>query len=270
MMTRARFLSLAGLAAAAAFTRTACAGNGDGNGDDGGWRVVHAFVALADNDAQGIAPVPPKIGDGDDPEHNLYWGCSDGLGAYFKASKQWKRIAAENDPAPGILRRHVFRHASAKIALVADAYRGSEIKRCTEAFLAAAAGAGESPAVGGIDGAGGLKAGAAADLVAYLGHNGLMDFKLPDPAHPAGQRDAIVLCCVSDSYFSARLRALGSRPVLMTRQLMYPGSFLLHDAIEGWRQGESAAAIRDRAANAYAKNQGISVKAARGVFADLE
>ena len=31
-------------------------------------RVVHVFVALCDNVNQGIVPVPPRIGNGDDPE----------------------------------------------------------------------------------------------------------------------------------------------------------------------------------------------------------
>lgn len=29
-------------------------------------RTVHVFVALADNQYQGIVPVPPKLGNGDD------------------------------------------------------------------------------------------------------------------------------------------------------------------------------------------------------------
>ena len=51
---------------------------------------------------------------------------------------------------------------------------------------------------------------------------------------------------------------------------MYPGSFLLHDAIEAWRQGEGLGPIRAAAGRAYARNQKISVKAATGVFSDLE
>jgi hypothetical protein len=37
-------------------------------------RIVHIFVALADNASQGIERVPAKIGNGDDAENNLYWG----------------------------------------------------------------------------------------------------------------------------------------------------------------------------------------------------
>jgi hypothetical protein len=60
------------------------------------------------------------------------------------------------------------------------------------------------------------------------------------------------------------------RPLLLTTQLMYPGSFLLHDSIEVWRKGGSRADHRAAAGRAYAKNQKIGVKAATGVFAKLE
>ncbi|HST23582.1 MAG TPA: hypothetical protein VLR90_20895, partial [Blastocatellia bacterium] len=36
-------------------------------------RVIHVLVALCDNEHQGIVPVPAKIGNGDDPQNNLYW-----------------------------------------------------------------------------------------------------------------------------------------------------------------------------------------------------
>jgi hypothetical protein len=48
---------------------------------------------------------------------------------------------------------------------------------------------------------------------------------------------------------------------------MYPGGFVLRDALAGWTRGETPTQIRDRAAAAYARNQHISLAAARGVFA---
>ena len=47
-------------------------------------RTVGVYVVLADNASQGIVPVPAAFGNGDDPEHNLYWGCADGLKADFE------------------------------------------------------------------------------------------------------------------------------------------------------------------------------------------
>jgi hypothetical protein len=106
------------------------------------------------------------------------------------------------------------------------------------------------------------------DLVAYIGHNGLMDFNLKPPVKtPDHKTDVMVLCCMSEMYFGQRLRDAGCRTLLMTQQLMYPGSFILDAAIELWAQGKTTEAIRSAAAQVYAKNQGISVKAATGVFA---
>lgn len=211
-------------------------------------KQARVFIALCDNKSQGIVPVGEKIGNGDDADANLYWGCSDGFGSYFRRSKSWKTTALEKDVSPIILRRMKLTHAGGQLELTAEAYRGSNIKDCLSDFESAAA-SGKY------------------DIVAFIGHNGLMDFELPAPAKVEGnQTRVVVLCCLSEKYFGDRLRALGCQPILMTRQLMYPGSFLLHAAIEKHLGGATPAAIRAAAAAAYATNQKISNKAALGVF----
>ena len=55
-------------------------------------KTIHIFVALCDNKYQGIVPVPEKIGNGQDPDSNLYWGCAFGVRTYFKKSKEWKFV----------------------------------------------------------------------------------------------------------------------------------------------------------------------------------
>ena len=47
-------------------------------------RYIHVLVALCDNDNQGIIPVPKKIGNGQDPANNLYWGCGFGIKTFLK------------------------------------------------------------------------------------------------------------------------------------------------------------------------------------------
>ena len=218
-------------------------------------RVIRVFVALCDNATQGIVKVGAKIGNGDDAASNLYWGCSDGLRSYFKKSAKWNLIESEKELTHQVMERLRFRHAVFKdVVLVADAYRGSEMRACVSDFLKSASDP-ENRQV---------------QLVAFIGHNGLMDH--PDLETPlgVGNRDAIVLSCLSQSWFANRLDKISVRPVLMTRSLMYPGSFLLHDALEGWLRSESKEQIRERAAKAYARNQKISVKSARTIFAKLE
>jgi hypothetical protein len=233
--------------------------------------VIHVYVALCDNASQGIVPVSAKIGDGDKPDANLYWGCSEGVRSWFSASKKWKRLAAVESPKPEILERVIFKHREREVYLVADAWRGKEIKSCLQAFVNAAGGlGGEEVKAGDAT----LKAGGDAALVAYIGHNGLMEFNVDWPSPKAlseagkgSPKPAIVLACVSQRYFAEKLKEIGSRPLLTTRQLMYPGAFALHDVLEAKFADKDAAAVREAAARAYAKNQGISVKSALGVFA---
>ncbi len=234
-------------------------------------KVIHAFVALCDNASQGIAPVPAKIGNGDDPGHNLYWGCNDGLPSVFTRSKAWQKLpvaSLDPDGEGPILERLVFRHRSTGALLVGDAYRGREIKTCMTHYFAALAG--HHPVTvkaGDLE----FEAGGAAGLVAYLGHNGLMEFKVevpvPTPAVKAEPRATIALCCISQSYFRPYLETAGAKPLILTRQLMYPAAQLLHEGTAGWLAGADAAACTAKAASAYATNQKISRKAAAGVLA---
>jgi hypothetical protein len=215
-------------------------------------RTIRVFVALADNASQGIVPVPAKIGNGDDADENLYWGTSEGFRSVFRNSKAWQKVSSTKPETGPVLERLDFKHREHDCSLVAEAWRGSEMKACTEAFFAE------------------LKSGGA-DLVVYVGHDGLMDFSLPtivgnERKKPAS---AMVLCCKSRAFFGPHLEALGAEPVLMTEQLMYPGSFLVRDAAAAWLRGDSLAGIRMTAARSYAANQGISVKAAAGVFSSL-
>lgn len=215
-------------------------------------KQIRVFVALCDNKTQGIVPVGQKIGNGNDADANLYWGCSDGLPIHFRRSGRWKTTKTEKDLSPTVLRRIEFTHSSGDMNVIAEAYRGSEIRQCLIDFEEAASSGHFS-------------------LVAFIGHNGLMDFRLPEIEAKAGNRtDVIVLCCLSEKHFSSRLIKLGCRPVLMTQQLMYPGSFLLHDALESWVKGGTLDDIRNAAGRAYSTNQTISVKAATGIFSNLE
>jgi hypothetical protein len=214
---------------------------------------IRVFVALADNKTQGIVPVPAKIGNGDDSAHNLYWGCDEALPPVFRASADWKFNGREPGAKPAIIERVRFAHKSGRWQLIADAYRGSAIRECTVDFFQALTGDEPTEHL---------------PLVAYIGHDGLMDFALPENAvlQRGPGRQAIVLCCLSERFFGPHLEKAGARPLLATTQLMYPGGFILRDVLAGWTRGETPAQLHDRAAAAYARNQGISVKAARGVF----
>lgn len=50
-------------------------------------RTAHVYVALCDNEHQGIVSVPVTLGNGKDPARNLYWpaiACDTSLRKYKK------------------------------------------------------------------------------------------------------------------------------------------------------------------------------------------
>src|SRR5215475_6624720 len=140
-------------------------------------KVVHVFVALADNQNQGIVPVPPRLGNGEDAEHNLYWGAAAGIKTYFRRSVEWTLVQSGQKPKAEILERCIFKHKTRNVYLIADAYRGTQIKQAILDFLSSAAGQGEEDIA--IPNETTIKARGGSNLVVYVGHDGLMDFGLP-------------------------------------------------------------------------------------------
>ncbi len=232
-------------------------------------RTVHVFVALADNANQGIVPVAAKLGNGEDPVHNLYWGSAFGVKTFFQRSGEWKLLLSGERPKPEVLERCIFKHRTANVYLVADAYRGREIQTAILNFFDAAAGLSwEEIQVG--DGSQNVKVSArgGSNLVVYVGHDGLMDFQLPRIPKKKNdrRREAIILACASRAYFAEPLRASGAYPLLWTTNLMAPEAYTLKSAVDGWILRESNAQIRERAAVAYDKYQKCGLKGARNLL----
>ncbi|MCI0389399.1 MAG: hypothetical protein MOB07_11650 [Acidobacteria bacterium] len=228
-------------------------------------KLIHVLVALCDNEFQGIVPVPARIGNGDDPANNLYWGARFGVKTFFKRAGDWKLVAGARNPRAEILERLVFKHQTKNVYLVADAYRGREIKRCVADFFEFSAGrASETINANSIE----LYAGGGADLVAYVGHDGLMDFSLDSYPQKADdrQRDAVMLACASKRYFAEPLRKTGARPLLWTTGLMAPEAYVLKAAIDGWVLNEDGEETRRRAATAYNQYQRCGMNAAMKLF----
>ncbi|RQO32662.1 hypothetical protein DBR32_00905 [Taibaiella sp. KBW10] len=224
-------------------------------------KVIHVFVALCDNTYQGIVPVPDKIGNGQDPKNNLYWGCAFGIKTFFKNSAEWTLIqtTADNDT---LLERLVFKYKTKPYYLVADAYNGRHIKPCTIDFLRSSSGQYKdtlrlNDKTIGIAGN--------AVLTAYIGHDGLMDFAL-DPVYQnedGQKRRTIILACFSKKYFSALLKEANIDPLLWSTHLMSPEAYTLHDALTGFIQGATHEQINHKAAAAYSKYQKCSLPAAK-------
>lgn len=224
--------------------------------------TVHAFVALCDNANQGIVPVPARLGNGQDPKNNLYWGAMFGLKSYFKLSKDWVFISSVKNPQPHILERVLFKHSTANTYLLADAYDGQYIKNAIKDFLEATAGRNSVSIALGTKR---LKFGGASNLLAYIGHDGLMEFDVKGEFEPINkkQRDAIILACVSKDYFKPYLEETKANPLVWSTGLMSPEAYTLKWALDGWVLGETDSEIRERAAKAYHNYQKCGINGAR-------
>jgi len=232
--------------------------------------LIHVFVALADNEHQGIVRVSAALGDGDNLSTNLYWGAAYGMKTFFsKKSPAWKLEYCRKAVSSSVLERCVFSTRKPPWAyMVADAYRGREIAQAMVDFMYSAAGKGalhESHARPHIQAPHG------ATLSIYVGHNGLMDAHLwslaqnfPDGA--AQGRQAAVLACQSHPYFAKHLERSGAQSLVLTYSLLAPEAYIVEGIVEGRRRNESAQHIRIRAAKAYAHYQKISERAARRMF----
>lgn len=232
--------------------------------------VIHIFVALCDNVNQGIVPVSATLGNGDNPATNLYWGAAFGVKTLFSRSKDWQLVSETQNPSAAILARAVFKKKDRDVFIVADAYRGKEISQAIWDFLEAASGkAGEQLTVAQGTRKFTFNSGGSSDLVAYVGHDGLMDFTLESTpqALDSRKRKAIVLACISKKYFAKPLERSGADPLLWTTNLMAPEAYILSAAIDGWLQRETDEQIRVRAAKAYNSYQHCGLKAASNLFA---
>lgn len=227
-------------------------------------KTIHVFVALCDNKYQGIVPVPSKIGNGQDANNNLYWGCGFGIRTYFKNSKEWRLIKSTKLDSVR-LERLIFKSLTSNYYLIADAYDGQFIEQCTKDFLKSSSGNMKDTihVNNSIIGTAGNS-----QLIAYIGHDGLMDFQIHESFQNTDRkkRDVIILACYSKHYFSPHLQKSNVNPLVWTSGLMCPEAYTIHDAISAYLKNETNEQIRTRAALAYSKYQKCSVKASRNLL----
>ena len=229
------------------------------------FKIIHVFVALCDNAHQGIVKVPPKIGNGQDAENNLYWGCDYGIKTFFKKQKNWNFVQTVKNPRDKVLERCVFKYKSENVYLVADAYDGEFIKNCTIDFLQSCAGNFNDFFKENNDT---IACGGNSDLLAYIGHDGLMEFSITEILKPKNyyKRETIVLACISKNYFQSYLKQTNAESLIYTTGLMAPEAYTLVAAVEGWINQKSKSEIRELSAQAYNKYQQCGINGARNLF----
>ncbi len=230
--------------------------------------VAHVLVPLCDNDNQGIVPVNASLGNGQNPQSNLYWGAGYGLKTHFKRSSDWITIPLYCPFSDHILQQVAFEKKfpnGNQLIVVMQAYDGAYMKTCLEDYFAYLAG-GKQLAVRRKDG-GLIKVGQDADLIAINGHNGLMDVDVEIPKNQDGvHRDAVAIACISHDYFRAPLAKTGGYPLLCTTGLMAPEAYVMRAVLDAWGGGKSPATIRTSAGAAYHKYQKCGIKGATNLF----
>ncbi|MFI5149553.1 MAG: hypothetical protein ACHQRM_07440 [Bacteroidia bacterium] len=231
-------------------------------------KIIRVYVALCDNDSQGIVPVPRKIGNGNDPDNNLYWGCGYGVRTFFNNSEDWMLLRKSKNPAPNILERCIYRRRRDDVYLVAEAYKGARIRQCTIDFLNASANnCSDTLHVKylGTDKTLELKT---APLICYVGHSALMDFSLDSFPQKRGQteKSVIIMCCASRLMYTRAIKASGATPLLWTTNLMCPEAYTLKSAIDGYLNKETGLQLCNRAAEVYNQYQKCGMKGARALF----
>lgn len=216
---------------------------------------IYVIVSLVDNVSQGIEPVPAKIGNGNDPQSNLYWGALYGVKTFLSKADGWQKLGCEKDINHTILERCQFSWKD-KLTVTADAYRGSQIDQAMLDFMQQAATPPDA---------------AMREMVVFIGHDGLMDAQNQPiierfPKHAGHDKQAVVLSCMSEAFFSGHLLAAGSKPVVTTFSFMAPEAYVLEAVARGFANQASEAELRSSAGIAYAKYQRISAKAGKSVF----
>lgn len=241
--------------------------------------VVEVHVPLCDTS---IIPCGnAKLGDGENPETNLYWATTPGFGRWFaRRGGGWKRVAIEGESGDkDILATHVYRRteratrawrergapATFEIDVVVRAWRGTAIDRALEAYAHDVSG-GTARDVK-LAGGGVLHAGGAAQLVAWVGHNRLMDLETFAWPQPTGAvKGTIAIACHTAAYMEEAVPAKARVPLLMTRDFLFANAAPLEATVLAFARGGGYQAMRGDAAAAYAGVQKRPVAKVAGAF----
>ena len=108
-----------------------------------------------------------------------------------------------------------------------------------------------------------------AELLTFIGHNGLMEFDLPIENYTKKDnktRDAIMLACISKDYFQPYFDKFGTNSLLMSTGLMSPEAYTLDAALDSYISGNEKPHVRLQAAKAYHQYQKCGVSAALGLL----
>ena len=250
--------------------------------------VTTVYVALCDNDSQGIIPVKNRrICNGDDPAQNMYWQ-GNGISGYLKMHG-WKRHGRTRDDNGTVMVEEVWKKRifagkkmrqlgaprSFDAVVVAKAYRGSRIHDAMKDYLSAIhADAGEVATTG--DGQE-LNAGGQSHVVGYIGHDYFMDVavgsdrynELTASRHHRTARLAkgtFAFACISNAWVRPYVSYANIYILAMNNYLTYPSAWTLGGIVQGIAAGGDGEFIYRQAARQFANGQKCGLKWALKAF----
>jgi hypothetical protein len=243
--------------------------------------VAEVHVPLCDNTI--IACGNAKLGDGDNPDTNLYWATTPGFGAWFtRRGGGWSHVLHRRGPDTGdpdvvaidVFRRRVAAPASwqnrgapktFEIDIVVHGWRGKAIDHALAAYAADVSGGAARRLV--LDDATTLDAGGASQLVAWVGHNRLMDLEAYEwPKPGAAVIGTIAIACETAAYMEGPVSSSTRVPLLMTRDLLFANAAPLEATVLAFAAGGGYARMRADASVAYAAIRNQPVTKIAGAF----
>ena len=241
--------------------------------------VITTHVALCDNRV--IRCGTARLGDGDKPGKNLYWGGASGFRATFDHARAWRRVLLDAGDGEVIIQRAVYRlrikrpsarwralgvKAGFDVYLVGLGYRGTRIGDASDTFIKQVMGEGgvKVRLPSGLE----LAAGGAGHIVGYAGHNHLMDN--PGYRFPAATRKTplgfFALACMTAPYLARHLPGEHRRALLLTRTFMYPGAFTIDGLAGALAAGKTQQEVFMAGVRRYAAAQKRPVRIIRKAF----
>ncbi len=222
-----------------------------------GMKRARIIVSLADNVNQGIVPVQPSLGNGQDPKNNLYWGAMYGAKTYFRRQASWN-IKTSDHSRNHILDAFLLSHDKyPNHEMAFEAWDGAQQGLAVKAYFEELRDANSEN-----------------DLICFVGHNALMDLFISNvPTRETTKlqnrdrkRKAAVIACQSAPYFDPHHRTLGVESYVMTQGLMAPEAYVLEGILHSWASGGNANSARTSAAKQYAAYQKIPIRNANWLF----
>lgn len=245
--------------------------------------VVMAHVPLCDNRI--LRCGSKRMGDGDNPDTNLYWNTDEGfLGWFGRRGSGWRAVDVKEAGAPAdVLETRVWHRRVAAtgawrahgvtdpidVYLVVYAWRGTAIDATLAAYLDDVYG--DTPREVTLADGTTLHAGGASTIVAWVGHNRLMDVEPIDwaarAAHAtAAPKGVIAEACQTAPYMAAEVSSPARVPLLMTNDFLFAGAHAFEGVATAFARGGTLSEIRTLATAQYAAGEHQTVRHVGRVF----